>query len=592
MDVRSALINCRVSTKGQEEDGTSLESQEAACIEHAQSLGFTSWRVTREVYTGAELYDRPLLSRDRADLKSGQFQALIAYSTDRLSRKAVHIAMIAEDCQRHGVALIFVTEPLDNSPVGQLIAYVQGFAADIEREKIKERSVRGKRQRALNGKIHNFAPELYGYRRDKATGKRVIYEPEAAIVRLIFDLIVNERIGATAAATRLNKRGIPPASTGKYSYSNPDRQPIWRAPQIGKMVRHPAYKGETYAWVYRTPTSAQERLSADYDVARNKMIRPESEWIRLPDDVTPPIVSPELWQQAQDVLSGRHGEATRNEKHPHPLRGFVYCAVCGRRMYSDAANTRRGVYVQIYTCSSRQRVGKSCGVSRVLASELEPWVWEKVSDALRHPEMVAAELERRRAEGPDETLASDLETARREYTKCDQNIAKLLRRYTASESDDDRLWKAIEREIALLENGKARYLDTIAEIERRMAEQRQSVVQLSSLVDYCARVSQNLDRFGFEEKRMAYEALQVRITANGADWTLLGSIPLDRDDALEADAPVTSGEDARTVFPTQSQQRRDDTTGGATHGRGYISGAGARAARRAGHERDQGTATR
>jgi len=37
--------------------------------------------------------------------------------------------MIAEDCQRHGVQLIFVTEPLDNSPVGQMVAYVRGFAA-------------------------------------------------------------------------------------------------------------------------------------------------------------------------------------------------------------------------------------------------------------------------------------------------------------------------------------------------------------------------------------------------------------------------------------------------------------------------------
>jgi DNA invertase Pin-like site-specific DNA recombinase len=85
-DQGGAIIYRRVSTKRQEDEGTSLDSQEAACVNHAQALGFTSWRVTREVYSGAALYDRPLLSRDRADLKSGQFKALIAYSTDRLSR--------------------------------------------------------------------------------------------------------------------------------------------------------------------------------------------------------------------------------------------------------------------------------------------------------------------------------------------------------------------------------------------------------------------------------------------------------------------------------------------------------------------------
>ena len=38
----------------------------------------------------------------------------------------------------------FVTEPLDNSPEGHLIRYVKGYAAQIEREKIIDRTVRGR----------------------------------------------------------------------------------------------------------------------------------------------------------------------------------------------------------------------------------------------------------------------------------------------------------------------------------------------------------------------------------------------------------------------------------------------------------------
>jgi hypothetical protein len=406
----------------------------------------------------------------------------------------------------------FFTEPLDNSPVGQVIAYVRGFAAELEREKIRERGLRGKRQRALSGTIHNFGPELYGYCRDKTTGKRKIHDPEAMVVHDIYSMIVSERIGATATATRLSKRGIPTASAGKYTLSDPDRQPLWRTNQVLKLVRNPAYKGKTYAY----------RGSA-----------PESDWITLPDDVTPPIVSPELWQQAQDALTEIHSEATRNEKHPALLRGFVYCAVCGRRVYNSSENTHGRAYIQIFICSSQQRVGKSCGVSRVLASELEAWVRDRVSNALRKPELIAAELERRCAEGPDETMASDLETARREYTRCDKDQAQLLRRYTASETDHDWLWKHVERDGALLESEKARYLAAIADIERRKADRQQSKVQLERLVAYCARASQNLDSFGFEDKRMAFQALQVHITANGEDWDVDGSIPIQIDgDAL------------------------------------------------------------
>src|SRR5260221_6948544 len=122
-----ALVYCRVSTTGQEEHGTSLDSQERECVAHATALGFTVGRITREVYSGAELWDRPKLSQDRADLKAGHFAALVCYSTDRLSRDPIHLAILAEECERAGVALHFVSETFDDSDEAALIRYVEGL---------------------------------------------------------------------------------------------------------------------------------------------------------------------------------------------------------------------------------------------------------------------------------------------------------------------------------------------------------------------------------------------------------------------------------------------------------------------------------
>jgi hypothetical protein len=58
-----ALVYCRVSTTAQEEHGTSLDSQEAACVAHAQTLGLAVGRITREVYSGAELWAVPSSAR-------------------------------------------------------------------------------------------------------------------------------------------------------------------------------------------------------------------------------------------------------------------------------------------------------------------------------------------------------------------------------------------------------------------------------------------------------------------------------------------------------------------------------------------------
>src|SRR5260370_10873184 len=218
-----AFIYCRVSCKRREEHGTSLAYHERAGVAHAAALGFNVGRITREVYSGAEWWDSPKLSRDRADLKSGAFAALACYSTDRLSRDPIHLAILAEECERAGVALHFVSETFDDSDEAALIRYVKGYSNKKEREKIRERSMRGKYQRALNGKIHNMGPEKYGWRRDKAARGRALYEPEAAVVRRIFTLVAEERRSYYSIGRLLSAEGVPAPGAARL----PDR-PVHR----------------------------------------------------------------------------------------------------------------------------------------------------------------------------------------------------------------------------------------------------------------------------------------------------------------------------------------------------------------------------
>ena len=61
----NAAIYCRVSTRQQAEDGSSLDSQEVACRRLAASQGFTVTQVFKEDFPGTELA-RPLLDQLRA----------------------------------------------------------------------------------------------------------------------------------------------------------------------------------------------------------------------------------------------------------------------------------------------------------------------------------------------------------------------------------------------------------------------------------------------------------------------------------------------------------------------------------------------
>jgi site-specific DNA recombinase len=139
---KRAAIYVRVSTPGQERDGTSLETQEQECLAHAIGKRFAvaPESVYREVFTGADLFDRPALSRLREALRRRDFDLLIVHSIDRLSRDPVHVGVILAEADYHEVAVEFVTEDLDNSDEGQLIRFVRGYAAKVERVKFRERS--------------------------------------------------------------------------------------------------------------------------------------------------------------------------------------------------------------------------------------------------------------------------------------------------------------------------------------------------------------------------------------------------------------------------------------------------------------------
>jgi site-specific DNA recombinase len=109
---KKAIIYCRVSTVRQSDNGTSLDTQAAACVEKAEELGYQVERITKEVYTGTALSERPQLNLDRAEIRAGKVDALIIYAIDRLSRNIAHLAIIDEECKQAKCELIFVQEDM------------------------------------------------------------------------------------------------------------------------------------------------------------------------------------------------------------------------------------------------------------------------------------------------------------------------------------------------------------------------------------------------------------------------------------------------------------------------------------------------
>lgn len=507
---KTALIYCRVSTEHQEEEGTSLESQEAQCRAHAQKLGYSVGQIFLESHSGRELWERPKLTEVRAEIKSKKYQALIVFALDRLSRKQTHQAIIADEIERAGVELISATEKIDNTALGVFLRNTYGFMAEMELEKIRERCMRGKRQRALNGLVHRAGTELYGYRRDKERGVRVIYDEEAQIVSQIFAWIL-EGVSTRKVIQRLNEQGIPsPSASDNKRRFKDGRTPFWGKGAVNRILKEETYKGVTYAQRFKSAKTWREINSI-----------PKDKWIRLPDHTTPPIVTPQIWQAAQERLKTNCGDQTRNERRQDLLRGLIFCQICGRKLLGQTEHGK----TRIYRCGSRNTPHGNCGGKRVPATDCENMVWEHILGVLKNPQVIENELKRRESTGQDlrSQIQSDLESARRQYKKLENEVQNLVRR-AANVSDE--VWQVFEKEIAQKRDSMKRFEETIAEMESRLGSDLQAVNALEALFEYCHRVRANLANFGFAEKRLALEALGARLDGNARDWTLKIHIPL------------------------------------------------------------------
>jgi len=327
----SAAIYARVSTDIQAEHGYSIETQIAACEKYAQSLGAsTIQKYIDDGYSGAYL-ERPALDSLRDALQMKLYDTVICYTPDRFARKLSHQLLLTEEVENSGASLHFVNGEYKDTPEGRMFYQMQGAFAEYEREKIRERTMRGKR-----GKLRSGLPiansHVFGYGFDKETKQFIINPAEAEIVRLVFKLYTEDMVGGTDyVALKLMEMNVP----------SPKGNPKWQGSNICRMLKKEMYTGEYYAnKFYYRKTGAHKRTVT---------VRPQNEWIRL---TCPAIIDKETFETAQHLLSAnKKAKSVTKSKHFYLLQGIMKCARCGRSIVILSATS--GKY---YACISNLRL--------------------------------------------------------------------------------------------------------------------------------------------------------------------------------------------------------------------------------------------
>ena len=379
-------LYARVSTERQQERGT-ISSQLDALRAAADADGH---EVVDEFiddgYSGSRL-DRPALDRLRDAAEAGVLDRVICLAADRLARVYAYQVLIIEELARFGVSVRFLEGPAHGEdPQTTLLVQMQGVIAEYERAKIAERYRRGKLYRARQGEIP-FWKTSYAHRRvvpaDGGPARIEVFEPEAEIVRWIFDAYVEKGRSVRQISFDLLDRGIP-SPTGK---------PIWGTSTITRLLRNEAYIGTVY-YNRREHYEGNGRRGARNRKTRSRE-RPREEWIPIP---VPAIVDRDTFARVKQVSRDNSKWNPRGaEWGVWLLRGLIECGHCHLGCNCHRMRGRNGTWHRYYYCRGHDPLRTRAGMGRcpernIRADELDEYVFAQVRHALLDPrQLIAAE---------------------------------------------------------------------------------------------------------------------------------------------------------------------------------------------------------
>jgi site-specific DNA recombinase len=327
--VRCAIYTRKSTEEGLEKEFNSLDAQRATAEAYIVSQQHDRWVCLPERYddggfTGGNL-ERPALQRLLEAIAAGQVDCVLVQKVDRLSRSLLDFARLMELFEQHQVAFVSVTQMFSTATsVGRLILNVLLSFAQFERELIAERTRDKIAAARRNGKWIGGLP-LLGYDVDAKGSKLRVNEAEAARVRAIFALFLEQRT-LRSVLRELDRRG-------------------WRT------KRWRTRKGHERGGRRFTRNHLRQLLS---NVTYTGQIRYRNE---VHPGEHPALIDATAFAQVQALLRHNRHEASLGLGQAPLLQGILYCRQCGTAMIAHAAK-EGDPQARCYVCAGNRRPGQ------------------------------------------------------------------------------------------------------------------------------------------------------------------------------------------------------------------------------------------
>ena len=340
----NCLIYLRVSTKEQaqtdEKEGYSIPAQREACLKYIREKG---WNFVDEYVDrgeSARSADRPQLQEMLSRVKKERsIDMVIVHKIDRLARNMEDHVAIKAILKRADASLMSVVENIEDTASGRLIEGIHALMAEFYSANLSMEVKKGLVQKAKNGGWPGKAP--MGYKNEKVTvegreiSKIVVNEETAPFVKLAFDLYATGNYSLTELKDILEEKGL--RTTNGRRYQN---KPLSKS-NLAKVLQNKFYIG-IVEWKSIIAKGNHE-----------------------------PIISQDIFEKVKETLKINNTAGERKRKHPHYLKGTIYCGECGSRMSITIA---KGQYPYFYCLGQKRNDG--CRQEYVLVDAIEKEIEE------------------------------------------------------------------------------------------------------------------------------------------------------------------------------------------------------------------------
>lgn len=313
----------RVSSQEQVE-GYSIGEQTDRLKKYAEAMDWKVYKIYVDPgYSGGNM-NRPGLTEMIRDVESGGIDTVVVYKLDRLSRSQFDTLYLIEKVfLANNTDFISMTENFNtNSPLGRAMIGFLAVFAQLEKDKINERTLMGKEARAKEGKWGGGSSEPIGYDYNPADDMLYVNEYEKIQILEAVDLFLKGTPLRTICNIFHSKGYTYRGKSGKVSEWDPKRlKYVFKSKMY---LGYISYRGEWY--------------KGDHE----------------------PILDEETYEKVQKLLNQRKEMYAKHTKRCSGqttyLGGMLYCKKCGARYAKQIGTTRKpGVVNYYYACYSRNK---------------------------------------------------------------------------------------------------------------------------------------------------------------------------------------------------------------------------------------------